>query len=113
MQYGAVCKNCPGFSKCKMKPTKAEHILMDCVDCSGQGCSVCENRGTIEIVECPLLLITPDIWELLIFVDFAKKGALPIDGGALDQTENFLRYYRFVLGEQNFWKNKFGIINNG
>jgi len=86
---------------------------MDCITCGGIGCAVCGKRGTLEISQCPLLLITADVWELLGFADFAKKGALPIGGGALDQTESFLKAYRFVLSEQDFWKNKFGIITNG
>jgi len=106
MQYGGICKGCKGSIKCKDKPTSAEPLEMICVVCDGTGCKSCRDRGAIEIVRCPLEIITDDVWDTIEYADLYKKGLPPVAGGALDQTKCFTDAARFIFDEQDYWKNK-------
>jgi NADPH-dependent 7-cyano-7-deazaguanine reductase QueF-like protein len=84
-----------------------------CIQCGGKSgndkCGQCSGTGELEIKECPLKIITADIWETLELADFWEKGLPPIGGGVLDQTQNFVEAARFVFSEKNYWKRKLGI----
>ena len=81
---------------------------MDCFNCGGSGCELCLD-GKIEITQCPLELITDDIWDAIRFAELYEKGLPPVLGGALDQANIFIGAARFIFGEKNYWKRKLGI----
>lgn len=83
---------------------------MQCITCGGKGCDECKN-GNIEITDCPLKIITPDIWEIIEYAELYEKGIPPLAGGALDQIKNFTDACRMIFQEQNYWKKKLGILN--
>lgn len=53
---------------------------MMCPACEGEGCVECKD-GQIDITECPLELITEDIWQVIRFAELYEKGLPPIAGG--------------------------------
>jgi len=84
---------------------------MECIVCGGTGCDKCEKTGVIRIEDCPLKLITSDVWEIIEYATLYRKGLPPIHGGALDQAQNFIEVSRFVFREQAYWKNKLGMFD--
>ena len=84
--------------------------MMVCVVCNGSGCDECKKTGSISILECPLKIITPDIWELLDHADLYINHGLPVVvGGQMDQSAGFIDACKFISSEQRFWKNNLGI----
>jgi len=83
---------------------------MDCPGCGGKGCLVCDDKGKIELVGCPLELVTGDIWQVIEYAELYKKGLPPVPGGALSQTQSFIEAAGFVFREENYWKKKLGIF---
>ena len=55
--------------------------------------------GTVAI-GCPLDEVTADVWEALTLTEFMGKGLPPVAGGALDQTENFMRAAAAINAER-------------
>ena len=84
---------------------------LECVNCSGSGCDECEKTGRITITDCPLELITNDVWEIIGLAELFEKGLPPVAGGTLDQAKVFVEAARFIFGEQRYWKNKLGILS--
>jgi len=84
---------------------------MRCIGCSGSGCEECNNQGTVEITQCPLELVTPDVWEIIRLVEFYEKGLPPVAGGTLNQAKVFNDAAMFVMKEKNYWKAKLGIFS--
>ena len=111
LQYSDVCKNCKGTAKCKDQPTKTEPLEMECPACNEAGCIECDFKGFITITCCPLTLITPDVWQMLRFAELFEKGLPPIQGGVLDQAENFIAACGIVFREKQFWKSKLGLLD--
>jgi len=83
---------------------------MTCMACGGTGCSECGNIGSVDIVQCPLEIITADVWELLEYAELYKKGLPPVAGGALDQAKIFTESCRYVFEIESYVRNKLGII---
>lgn len=83
---------------------------MVCPGCEGKGCGECKNSGNIDITECPLKMITKDVWQLIQFAELYEKGLAPVAGGALDQAKVFVEAASFVFSEKTYWKNKLGIL---
>ena len=84
---------------------------MECIDCGGTGCDKCGRSGRIRIEDCPLKLITEDVWEIISLAELFEKGLPPVAGGVLDQAKCFVDAARFVFREQSYWKNKLGILS--
>lgn len=84
---------------------------MVCPGCEGRGCEECKNTGGIDITECPLNLITNDVWQVIRFTELFEKGLPPVAGGTLDQTMNFIETAMFVMSETAYWKKKLGILD--
>jgi len=83
---------------------------MRCTDCGGKGCDDCEN-GSVNIEQCPLEIITPDIWEIIDMADLYLEHGLPVvAGGQEDQAKSFMIAAKMVSKENAFWKKKLGII---
>ena len=110
MQFGGICKKCPGVDRCKDKPTSASPISMECMRCSGGGCSECGRTGNIEFINCPLEIVKAEVWDMLEYAKLYGRGLPPVHGGALDQAQNFLAACNFIFSEQAYWKAKLGII---
>jgi NADPH-dependent 7-cyano-7-deazaguanine reductase QueF-like protein len=83
---------------------------MNCTACGGTGCEECQDTGRIEITQCPLEIITPDIWEVIELAQLYEKGLPPVAGGALDQANIFVDACRMIWSEEKVWKNKLGIF---
>ena len=60
---------------------------------SSEGCTHCGGRGVVRIKTCPLKFIGRQTWTMASLSRFADKGAWPIGGGTLEQTESFLQFY--------------------
>jgi hypothetical protein len=88
-------------------------IYMRCLNCDGSGCEKCEFQGTEKITDCPLTLVTNDIWEALFYSDLYEKGLPPVAGGVLNQVAVFTQAFYFIQQEKNYWKSKLGITNAG
>ncbi len=99
--------------KCKDKPTAATPITMECSECNGIGCSECNDIGTIDICDCPMMVISSDIQEVIEYAELYRKGLPPVQGGSLDQSKSFIVAANFIYKEQYYWKAKLGIIDNG
>jgi len=84
---------------------------MECIKCGGSGCAECKGTGRLTITDCPLKLITSDVWEVIEYAKLYQKGLPPIHGGALDQAQNFIEVSRFIFREQAYWKNKLEIFD--
>jgi hypothetical protein len=83
---------------------------MTCPNCEGKGCNECKE-GKIDIIQCPLELITNDIWQAIYFAELYEKGLPPVAGGALEQTKSFLDAAQFIMNEKAYWKSNLGILN--
>lgn len=62
-------------------------------------CKGCDGSGFNEFTECPAVLITRDIADVIKYSRLFEKGLPPMAGGVLDQTYNFLEAANFVLNE--------------
>lgn len=82
---------------------------MECPACNGAGCEEC-NAGRIEIRQCPLELITPDVWDTLHYAALYEKGLPPLAGGSLDQAYNFTQSARIIWADQGRYKQELGIF---
>ena len=83
---------------------------MVCPGCEGDGCAECKD-GNIDITECPLNLITADVWQAIRFAELYEKGLPPVAGGAMDQAKVFVDAAQFIMNEKAYWKSKLGILN--
>jgi hypothetical protein len=83
---------------------------MRCPACEGEGCEECKE-GQIDITECPLEMITEDVWQIIRFAELYEKGLPPIAGGVLEQAKVFIDAAQFVMNEKTYWKSKRGILN--
>ena len=84
---------------------------MECVACGGGGCGACNETGRERIEQCPLEIITEDVWRVIKFAELYEKGLPPIAGGALDQAHNFIEASLIVFNETQYWKKKLGIFD--
>lgn len=85
---------------------------MECLYCKGRdskGCPNCKGAGREDIEQCPLMLVTDDVWQLIELADLMEKGLPPVSGGALEQANSFIEACRLVWTEQRQYKNKLGI----
>lgn len=72
----------------------------------------CDNKGDLHIKECPLRIITNDIWELLDAASLYIEHGLPIvAGGQDDQSVGFIEAVKFIASEKQYWKKKLGIFD--
>ena len=112
MRYGWICEDCKGIDKCT-KSQLATALLQEilCPGCEGKGCCECKKIGQLPITNCPLKLITADVWEIISLAELFEKGLPPVAGGVLDQAKCFVDAARFVFAEQSYWKNKLGILS--
>ena len=83
--------------------------MMNCTACGGIGCDECRD-GRIEITQCPLEVITPDVWEVMELAQLYEKGLPPVAGGALDQASIFVQACRIIWNDEAVWKSKLGIF---
>jgi len=83
---------------------------MKCIGCDGSGCDECEGTGAITITNCPLMLVTSDVWEIIALTELFEKGLPPVAGGTLDQAKIFVEAARFIMHEQTYWKKKLGVF---
>lgn len=84
---------------------------MECVSCGGIGCDKCGDTGRMNIIGCPQMIITPDVWEIIELAELYEKGLPPVAGGSLDQAKSFVSACKFIWSEQQAWKNKLGIFS--
>lgn len=80
-------------------------LEMRCLSCNGKGCDECQESGTIRIEQCPLEIITADIWEAIDMANlYIEHGLPPVAGGQLDQTAVFLDAARFIANEKKSYE---------
>ncbi|MGA1979457.1 MAG: hypothetical protein ABSG99_02675 [Sedimentisphaerales bacterium] len=73
-------------------------------------CPECKE-GQIDVTECPLDLITEDVWQAMQLAELYEKGLPPIAGGAIDQAKIFIDAAQFIMNEKAHWKSKLGILD--
>lgn len=81
---------------------------MDCPSCGGSGCDHCDD-GTVRITDCPLLLISQDVWETVELAELYEKGLAPVAGGVLDQAACFIEAARLIWRETARHKKRLGL----
>lgn len=93
---------CRGPARCDRKPNAIEKMEIECTWCDGdpKGCDHC-HYGRMEITQCPMELITPDIVGLLEDTELFYRGLAPVAGGVLAQSARFIEAARFVRATQN------------
>ena len=62
------------------------------------------------MTQCPLEVITPDIWRVIRLAGFYEKGLPPVAGGVLDQANVFIEAAELIFAEQAVYKKKLGIF---
>lgn len=97
IRSGKLCKGCT-HGRCNDKPTCNEPAIIECPACAGKGCTHCDEVGSFELVECPQDYVD-DMVDLVPFVDHMDNGCLPVDGGALDQSNWFMDAARRLKSE--------------
>lgn len=61
--------------------------------------------GKIKITQCPLEIITRDIWETIDMANLYLEHGLPaVAGGQLDQAAAFLEAVRFIANEKRHYE---------
>lgn len=103
MSFGALCKHCTR-TKCHDAPTKQLPARLACVACEGKGCDGCNGNGYTLIDRCPHRIVTRDVWQALRFARRADKGALPVAGGLLNQTQSFLEAWELIDADRAVWR---------
>jgi hypothetical protein len=58
------------------------------------------GTGVAQITSCPSAMVTPDIWEVIEFARDARRGAWPVSGGTLEQSQSFLLAARQIWAEE-------------
>lgn len=81
---------------------------MECTRCAGDddNCPVCKGWGRERLTTCPKEIVAVSTWRLLQFTDFAERGAWPLTGGVLDQTQSFADACQIAWREDGYWKRK-------
>lgn len=54
--------------------------------------------------QCPLTMVSDDVWELISAADLYAKGMPPVAGGTLDQAYSFVAGCRAVWAEEAAYK---------
>lgn len=115
MTHGEVCGGCGKAGRCVDKPTPLEPLRMQCVACGGapEGCEACAGRGHIVFTDCPQKALNRETYDFLRLCHLSKRGALPVGGGTLDQTQWFLEGYSLYLSEDAHWRAAHGAFTDG
>jgi hypothetical protein len=68
------------------------------VRCNGtdEKCELCGGLGHHKITSCPQQQIGEDVRAFLKMYNMADKGIMPIDGGALNQTQSFVDAMKYL-----------------
>lgn len=76
-------------------PTAKSPLDVECPACgNGKGataCPTCKGWGVIRVRECPQAYVGR-LWDVIGLCQFADKGAWPLAGGVLDQSDSFLTF---------------------
>jgi hypothetical protein len=112
MQFGQLCRGCGG-GRCVDAPTALEPVRLPCKHCvdNDPACRECGGLGYTLITSCPQRLVDASTWQVLRCTRLADKGLLPVRGGVMDQSAQFLEAMDLVTAEQNAWKRKLKIYD--
>lgn len=97
-----LCKNCK--QTCNDKGTDIEPIKAECPSCSGEGCERCVD-GYFQVVGCPSEFVG-DMWQTINLIELFRKGAMPVSGGVLDQSCNFIECEKRFRTEESLVRNE-------
>lgn len=97
IRSGALCRHCTG-KRCNDLGTEQEPIEIECSDCNGQGCDLC-NHGMVNVSGCPKDFCYP-VATATRLVDLFDKGLPPVAGGSLDQSVWFLEAARILRNDE-------------
>lgn len=56
----------------------------------GDRCPVCKGWGHTKFIGDPMKEVPAELWNCMWLADHAKKGAWPVAGGILDQSQAFM-----------------------
>lgn len=67
---------------------------MSCPECSGRNkaCAACGGSGVIVIERCPYEELDSGTMRAIALARMARRGAWPIEGGTLAQTQWFVDF---------------------
>lgn len=100
IRQGRLCRTCTNVCKNNPKePEAVESIEIECPECSGNGCSDCQETGAFEIDGCPNDFCR-SVAQLATLADLFAKGIPPVAGGALDQSNSFIEAVRILESEE-------------
>ena len=119
MIHGGICSACRGAGRCVDKPTEREPLRQECAACGGRasgdsgGCQSCGGLGYTLFTDCPQKCLDRSTFDFLRLCHLSKRGALPVAGGTLDQTQWFIDGYSLYLSEDAYWRNRNGAFPDG
>lgn len=89
-----------------MKSGEVPAVIMDCTACNGtdDNCEACGGGGKQRLTTCPKTIPDAATWRVIQLSEFAERGAFPIAGGVLDQSQSFLDACRICWRENDYWK---------
>ena len=74
--------------------------------CDGGGCPACDDRGYGLMRSCPTAAVPRGVWSMFAAADDAAKGLLPVGGGTLDQTAQFVECRRLCESIDGAYRRK-------
>lgn len=96
LRHGKLCKGCaPG--RCEIGD--GEEFV--CPSCNGKRCEECGHAGRFEVNGCPNEYIGADIRAVLNAEAMYVKGIPPINGGSLDQDNQFNEACQFIWNQES------------
>jgi len=104
LEHGRLCEHCTA-TRCVDKPGPSYKINIACPSCDGAGCTPCNNKGTMIIDDCPSKMTDMKTREILRLCRLANKGALPVAGGTLDQSRQFIEALDLYNSDSSYWHN--------
>jgi hypothetical protein len=100
-----LCRHCSG-GRCHDRPSESEPLNLHHHACGGKGCEGCQFWGHLKLTDCPQRRFDSSIKPVLTCARLANKGVLPMDGGLLSQTQQFMEAFEQISSESNHWRNK-------
>lgn len=109
--YGDVKAKCPACRRepelrrqwgCD-SPSESKVVEITCSACSGfdPACPICGGGGTEVLYRCPTSMCTSDLSEAFAcYSAFDAHGVLPVEGGYLAQSREFLSFVGVVNAER-------------
>lgn len=87
------------------EPTTQPVAAIPCYVCFGDGkpCETCKSRGSLRLTRCPTYYLTYDVMRMYDAYRWYREGHLPVQGGFLDQTAQFVEAVPFLASAWQYF----------